>query len=140
MLLRALCARDEDGGARPKKLKDPVTIEEAALLQSVLIKRLSEYSTSYEADQTTWDKFIQTQTASDASKISPARSSKRISMALQVRLGEKGILHQLISICQEHIRLKSEELAFNRSSKRKHDEEPTSQSKKMARNYEKHRR
>lgn len=59
-------------------------------------------------------------------------------MALQVRMGEKEILHQLISICQEHIKQKSEELgALNKngkgSSKRKHDEDSKSQSKKMAR-------
>lgn len=140
MLLRALCARDEDGGAALKKPKDPVTVEEAALLQSVLIKRLSEYSTSYEDDLTTLDKFKQTQTASDGSETPDAKSSKRFSMALQVRLGEKEILQQLISICQEYIRLRSEELAFNRSSKRKHDEDSTHQSKKIVRNDEKHRR
>jgi len=129
MLLRALCARDEVGKAGLKEPKDPVTVEEAALLQSVLVKRLSEYSTSYDDDLTTWDKFKQTQMQAHAAKL-----SKRVSMALQVRLGEKEILHQLISICQEYIRLKSEEVAFNRSSKRKYDGESTQQSQKMARN------
>lgn len=137
MLLRALCAHDNDDGAALKKPKDPVTVEEAALLQSALIKRLSEYSTSYEADQATWNKLIQA--GFEGAQFSPAQSPKRFSMALQVRLGEKDILHQLISICQQHIKQKSEELALNGSSKRKYYEESTNQSSKMARR-EKHRR
>lgn len=123
MLLRALCARDNDGGAAIKKPKDPITVEEAALLQAVLTMRLSQYSTSYEVDQATWTRLIQT--GSGGLDPATAKSYKRFSMALQVRMGEKDIIHQLISICQQYIKQKSEELALNGSSKRKYDEEST---------------
>lgn len=135
MLLRALCAHDEDSGAGLKKPKDSITVEEAALLQSALTKRVTEYSTSYEADQATWAKVSQGD-FDGAGVGGYTIFRRRFSMALQVRMGEKEILHQLISICQEHIKQKSEELGAlngNGSSKRKHDEDSKSQSKKMTR-------
>lgn len=134
MLLRAMCAHDKDGRASLKKPKDPITIEEAALLQSILTKRITEYSTSYEADQAIWTNVNHPDP--DGADLPSGKSLQRCSMALQVRMGEKEILHQLISICQEHIKQKSNEpsgLHGNVLSKRKHDGESNTQSKKVAR-------
>ncbi|KAK5047984.1 hypothetical protein LTR84_006174 [Exophiala bonariae] len=134
MLLRALCTHDKNGGANLKKPKDSITVEEAALLQSILTKRITEYSTSYEADQALWASL--NQTGFDDADIAAGKSLRRCSMALQVRMGEKEILHQLLSICQEHIKQKSEELRgpnSNGFSKRKHDGDTNTQPKKVAR-------
>ena len=115
MLLRALCAHDDDNKAM-KKPREPVTLEEAALLQAVLTKRLSEYKTTYEHDHTQLEKV---QPESTSPSIPVRCNARRYAMAVQVRMGEKDILRQLISLCQDHIKLMSEELA---ATKRKRGE------------------
>ncbi|KAK5338275.1 Ribosomal lysine N-methyltransferase 4 [Exophiala xenobiotica] len=115
MLLRALCAHDEDNKA-VKKPREPVTLEEAALLQAVLTKRLSEYKTTYEHDRSQLEKVQSESTG----PLAPVHcNARRYAMAVQVRMGEKEILRQLISLCQGHIKLMSEALA---ATKRKRSE------------------
>jgi SET domain-containing protein 6 len=119
MLLRALCASENDRSAW-KKPKDAITIEETALLQSVLTKRLSEYMTSTEVDQA----LVKAMQAGSGEVQVPSHCNpRRYFMAVQVRLGEKEIIQQLISMCQHNIQQKSEEIAreaTNGASKRKH--------------------
>ncbi|KAK5465414.1 Ribosomal lysine N-methyltransferase 4 [Exophiala xenobiotica] len=115
MLLRALCAHDEDNKAA-KKPREPVTLEEAALLQAVLTKRLSEYKTTYEHDRCQLEKE-QSELTTPSTPVH--FNSRRYAMAVQVRMGEKEILRQLISLCQDHIKLMSEALA---ATKRKRTE------------------
>ncbi|EXJ85400.1 hypothetical protein A1O1_05764 [Capronia coronata CBS 617.96] len=133
MLLRALCVHENDAKA-VKKPKDAVTIEEAALLQAVLTKKLSEYGTSHEADQAILDALHSNSTTST---VPAACDPRRYSMALQVRMGEKEVLRQLIILCQSHIKQKSEELAVGQS-KRKYDSNTEILSEKAAKK-EKHR-
>ncbi|EXJ79606.1 hypothetical protein A1O3_07885 [Capronia epimyces CBS 606.96] len=133
MLLRALCTHDNDARAI-KKPKDAITIEEAALLQAVLTKRLTEYSTSYEADQAICEAL---QSDSPSTVVPLSCHHRRYLMAVQVRMGEKEILRQWITLCQFHIKQKSEEMASG-SSKRKYDATTGFQSKQAAKK-EKHR-
>lgn len=130
MLLRALCAQENDNKAAKKPPKDAVQIEEAALLQAVLTKKLSEYGTSLDADHAVL-KALRSRASGDV--VIPANCSpNRYSMALQVRIGEKEILHQLIHLCQLHIKHESENIATG-STKRKLGDDAEPQSKKVAR-------
>lgn len=129
MLLRALCASETDDTAM-KTPKEAVTVEEAALLQAVIVKRLSEYGTTFESDRSCWE-------ATDR-LVPTGCEARRFSMALQVRMGEKLILRQLLTFCQIHIEQKSEEARAG-SLKRAHNEGSDGHPKKMARR-ENHRR
>ena len=124
MILRALCTETI------KKSKDSVTINEAALLQSVLTKRLSEYKTSLQADRSELEKLQRI--ASPQSSIPLGCSPHRYLMALQVRVGEKEILHQLIGLCQSQITAKTEEIASG-SAKRRYDSDTNHRPSKAAR-------
>lgn len=137
MLLRALTSHDQDKGWM-KKPKDAVTIEEAALLQTALMKRLTEYSTTLDFDTELLRKLDDgTETLEN---ITPQGTDpSRVFMALQVRSGEKEILHQLISLCQNHIQRKTEEIARIGSSKRKFTPDSAEPSKKAARKGNHHR-
>ncbi|KIV80513.1 hypothetical protein PV11_08008 [Exophiala sideris] len=119
MLLRALCAHEQD--ETPRKPKDSVSVPEAALLQSVLTKRLSEYSTTYSQDQT----MLQSLQSGD-NVIPEGCNVRRFAMALQVRMGEKEILRQLITFCQQHIEQKSAETA---TAKRGRSDETSQQAR-----------
>jgi N-lysine methyltransferase SETD6 len=106
MLLRALC--DEN-----LKAKEAITIQEAALLQSALTKRLSEYGTSLQSDKDILH--------NDAS-ITPSRcSTHRYQMALRVRIGEKEILHLLLALCQSHIATQTDNLAQTSTKRQRND-------------------
>jgi SET domain-containing protein 6 len=124
MILRALCME------AIKKPKESVTIKEAALLQAVLTKRLSEYATSLDADKSALKALGMTE--SKQSLIDSGCSESRYTMALKVRLGEKEILHQLLGLCQNHIAGKTEEIASG-STKRALDNDFNSGPKKIAR-------
>ncbi|EXJ70595.1 uncharacterized protein A1O5_06665 [Cladophialophora psammophila CBS 110553] len=124
MLLRALCTE------AIKTPKDAVTIKEAALLQSVLTKRLSEYGTSLEAD---WSVLkLLARSESGNSLIPSGCNEHRYAMALQVRIGEKEILHQLIGLCQAHIAHKNQEITA-KSTKRQSSDDSDNKPKKAAR-------
>lgn len=133
MLLRALCTHENDAKAI-KKPKDAITIEEAALLQAVLTKKLTEYSTSYEADKAIMEAL---HSRSPDSVVPPGCDPQRFSMAVQVRMGEKEILRQLIALCQSYIKQKSDEMSAG-PPKRKYDANTEIQSSKAAKK-ERHR-
>ncbi|KIX97008.1 uncharacterized protein Z520_07122 [Fonsecaea multimorphosa CBS 102226] len=114
MLLRALCM---DGTKTPK---DAVTINEAALLQSVLTKRLSEYGTSLEADRAILEAVAHSE--SPQSLIPSDCNKNRFVMALQVRIGEKEIIHRLIRLCQVHIEQKNQEITARSTKRQIHDD------------------
>lgn len=104
MLLRGLCTHAK-GLNVSRKPKDDVTIEEAALLQAVLVKKLSEYGTTYAADVAIWNTLRDDPTR----LVVPAGcATGRYGLALQVRMGEKEILHQLIGLCQKYIQEQSD--------------------------------
>lgn len=124
MLLRALCDETTKGP------KDPVTIKEAALLQSVLIKRLSEYGTSLQADKSALKALLET--PSNKALIPTGCGERRYLCALQVRIGEKEILRRMISLCQSHIAAKTEDLG-PRSMKRPRDNDKENKPTKIAR-------
>ncbi|OCT54049.1 Ribosomal N-lysine methyltransferase 4 [Cladophialophora carrionii] len=124
MLLRALCTETS------RKPKESVTIKEAALLQAVLTKRLSEYATSLEADRSALEALGTTE--SKQFLVDSGCSEPRYTMALKVRIGEKEILHQLLGLCQDHIAGQTEEMA-SVSTKRTSDNGPSSRPKKTAR-------
>jgi N-lysine methyltransferase SETD6 len=119
MLLRALtCNLGNDASSIEKRfrkgVKNDVTIEEASLLASVCTKRLTDYPTTAEQDDALLEKL------EAPSNISPCR----FEMAIQVRKGEKEILHNIIKICQDHItRRMSEIQAASTATKRKHEGE-----------------
>ncbi len=95
MLLRALC------GGTARNPKEAITIQEVALLQSVLTKRLSEYGTSLKSDESTLNAL---HAVNPDEPMSPSgHNLHRYIMALQVRTGEKEILQQLIGFCQNSI-------------------------------------
>ena len=123
-LLRALCTETTT------KLKDAITINEAALLQSVVTKRLSEYATSLQADGS-YLKALEGEGSAE-SLVPSGCSQRRYNMALRVRIGEKEILHQLISLCQNHIKAKTNEIASS-STKRPSDNVSGSKPNKSAR-------
>ena len=123
MLLRALCTEI-------KGPKDAVTVQEAALLQSILTKRLSEYGTSLDSDQSVLAALDES--ISKESLTPEGCSKRRYLMALQVRIGEKEILHQLMHLCQTHIAGKTNEIA-TRSSKRPLNGESDTKPRKAAR-------
>ena len=123
MLLRALCSEVV------KKAKHSVTIKEAALLQSVLTKRLSEYGTSLNADLAALGSLNEILIPSGCNKA-------RYSMALRVRIGEKEILHQLINLCQIHIAGKTEEIASSSTKRPLNDDHSDGRPKKAARKEE----
>ncbi|KIW72971.1 hypothetical protein PV04_01127 [Phialophora macrospora] len=124
MLLRALCMETI------KKPKESVTLKEAALLQAVLTKRISEYATSLDADKSA----LRTLGTAESKQtlINSGCSESRYTMALKVRLGEKEILHQLLALCQNHIAGQTEEMASS-STKRPLDNDFNSTPKKTAR-------
>ena len=128
MLLQALCTNGNYSEAI-RKPKNAVTIEEAALLQAVLTKKLSEYGTSYGADEAIW-KTLQSEPKS--APIPTGCNAHRYIMALQVRMGEKEILRQLIQLCQAHIQQKSDEMREG-PLKRKNADGSDHHSKKIAR-------
>ncbi|OAP59529.1 hypothetical protein AYL99_06827 [Fonsecaea erecta] len=124
MLLRALCMEPT------KSPRDTVSIKEAALLQSVLTKRLSEYGTSLEADRFVLESLAGSE--SSQSLIPSQCNKNRFVMALQVRIGEKEILNQLIGLCQAHIAQKNEEMTA-RSTKRRINDDFDNKPKKSSR-------
>ena len=121
MLLRALCT-----GAT-KSPKQGITLKEVALLQSVLTKRLSEYDTSVQADKSLLH-ALQKAYSNGALK---HLNFRRQSMALQVRIGEKEILQQMMQLCQNHIAEKTAEIAAG--SLKRPAEHVNSQRQKAAR-------
>lgn len=121
MLLRALtCNLGNDTSSVEKSLhkgvKDDVTIEEASLLASICSKRLIDYPTSIKQDDELLTKL---------QSPPPNASPYRWEMAMQVRKGEKEILHNVLGLCQEHISQRTSEIqvASTIATKRKHQGE-----------------
>jgi SET domain-containing protein 6 len=124
MLLRALtCNLGNDALSNEmriqKGIKENFSIEEASLLASACTKRLTDYPTSIEEDT----RLLEALHAS-TNTIESNPSPHRLKMAIEVRKGEKEILHAVITMCQNHIAKKTSEI--NNSAigmKRKHQGE-----------------
>ncbi len=106
MILRGLCL--DDSAVKMPKYSDTesITIEEAALLSAVATKKLSQYDTSLESDK--WLSSSLSRNGSGGVLV-----TKHTDMALQVRIGEKEILHALVNLCHSHIAERTRELATN---------------------------
>ncbi|RMZ92230.1 hypothetical protein DV736_g554, partial [Chaetothyriales sp. CBS 134916] len=74
-----------------------MVLREAALLSAVATKKLSEYATSWQSD-----------TADNQPTAPPAGvSAKRYKTAVEVRIGEKEILLQILALCTDFIAAKT---------------------------------
>ena len=117
VVLRGLCSNPTT------QKKDPITIEEAALLSSTATMKLSKYSTSLENDKSLIE--------SAKNRAPEGVSMNRYQMALEVRIGEKEILQQILALCNDFIE------AQTNDKKRKHTNgeatasSKTNKSKKM---------
>lgn len=110
MLLRALtCNLGNDASGNEsriqKGIKENFSVEEASLLASACTKRLTDYTTSIEEDTRLLATF-HASTNPVESKLSP----RRLKMAIEVRKGEKEILHAVIVLCHNHITKKTSEI------------------------------
>ncbi|RMZ82572.1 hypothetical protein DV738_g1534, partial [Chaetothyriales sp. CBS 135597] len=81
----------------------PGDLHMAALLSAIATKKLSEYATSLQADTNSL------LTAAPQPPPPTDVSAKRYKMAIQVRIGEKEILHQIISLCKDFIAARTNE-------------------------------
>ncbi|RMD44485.1 hypothetical protein DV735_g654, partial [Chaetothyriales sp. CBS 134920] len=99
MVLRGLCNNtpQPDGSSS----RGSLTVDEAALLSAVATKKLSEYATSLQADTNSL--------LTDAPPPTGSVSAKRYQMAIQVRIGEKEILLQVINLCKDFIAARTNE-------------------------------
>jgi SET domain-containing protein 6 len=124
MLLRALtCNLGNDASSNEKRIqkgiKETFSIEEASLLAAMCTKRLRDYATSMEEDSQMLG-TLRASTSTTQSSISP----HRLQMAIEVRRGEKEILHAIITLCQNHITKKTSEINNAAiGTKRKHQGE-----------------
>ena len=120
MLLRGLCV-DANTTRIPKmNAQESISIEEAALLSAVATKKLSEYATTLSQDNAWYHNQY-------------TRKTKRMELAMQVRIGEKEILHDLIDLCQSHIAEKTNEIAANGKKRKIENGNETTTSKKASR-------
>lgn len=127
MLLRGLTL-DATASKTPKARPDEsMSIKEVALLSAVATKKLAEYPTSVEQDRAT----VTSLKGSSPGQLRPDVSLKRYLAAVEVRLGEKQILWDLIHLCQEFIAKATNAFAGDR--KRKHGNDDDTTSKKNAR-------
>lgn len=113
MILRSLTFEPESTKLPKVKSDESLTIQETALLSAVATKRLTEYATPVEHDR----KLL-----ADLPSTTPANiSQSRFKAALEVRIGEKEVLLQIIQLCQAHIASMTNEVATNDDKKRKRD-------------------
>lgn len=125
MLLRGLCM-DANATKLPKLEKtDSITIQEAELLSALTRKKLSEYETSLDKDESLYRSL--NRNGSGGSVI-----TKRMEMALEVRIGEKQILQHLIDLCFLHVAEKRDEIRKSNEKKRKLDNSNHATSSKQA--------
>ena len=123
MVLRGLCLNSSSTKMLTMKDSESISIEEAALLSAVATKKLSEYPTSVEDDELMWQRRLHDGTGG-------ANLGKRMQLALQVRIGEKEILHALINLCQTHVAAKTKEIATNDKKRKMSNGDDTRTSKK----------
>lgn len=98
-----------------------IAIPEASLLLTSIINRLSDYATSLQEDNEILDGLK----GGDESQISKAITLSRYQMAIQVRRGEKEILHQYLRLIQDFLVECNGQVAKEESkqeSKRKREE------------------
>ena len=125
MLLRAMCSNDKIPKDKPK---DPISLEEAALLSATLTKRLADFATSAEDDGRILAQLRNNENISMPQDV----SMHRYRMAVEVRKGEKEVLSQLMGLCQDHIGAMADKIT-NGGEKRKHEDDSLNQPKKAAR-------
>jgi SET domain-containing protein 6 len=128
MLLRGLCL--ESNGMKSSQLKsqESLSIEEAALLKAVAIKKLSQYSTALAEDRKSLNSHLPSLHNEEG------LMDHRKAMALQVVIGEKEILHHIINMCETYVVKKTKEIAANGKKRKNSDPRDAIMSKKVARN------
>ena len=92
---------------------------ETSLLSAVLTKRLTEYKTTLHEDKNI---LFQLQNG-DLSTVPPAISSTRYEMAVQVRKGEKEILHQVLQIVRDVVAANTNGISTGSTKRKKHDQD-----------------
>lgn len=126
MLLRGLCLDVSTTKTPPQRSQEPISIQEAALLAAAATKKLSDYETSLQSDVSLF------RNGSGGVVV-----TKHMDMALQVRIGEKEILHDFINLCHAHITEKNRKFSFNDKKRKMENGDHASTSKKATR--KKHR-
>ena len=119
MLITAFCLPAEK--FNPSKLSSHVKqlslgLSEASLLSASIINRLSDYRTSPQEDSEILDLLKR-----EESGQLPGVSRKRYEMAVQVRKGEKEILHQFLQLVNEFVAEETRQMSVE-SAKRKRNE------------------
>lgn len=127
MLLRALtCNLGNDASSNERRIqkgiKENVAIEEASLLAAVCTKRLTDYPTSIEEDSDLLRSLLAS--ANCAHPRIKNALPQRLRMAIEVRKGEKEILHAVIKACQDDIMRRTSDIKNDPNrEKRKHQVE-----------------
>ena len=121
MLISALsCPNEAAADFRTSKYSDMrgFSIPEAAFLTAIMTKRLTDYKTTVDEDEA----ILSSLNEKSSADMLPGLSDHHYRMAVQVRKGEKEILHRLVQLAQECITSKTDEIA-NAPVKRKRDGE-----------------
>lgn len=122
MLLRGLCSDPSTMKLPKMNSQESLSIQEATLLSTVTTKKLSEYPTCLQHDMSELR-------SNDGPEADP--KNRRHEMALKVRIGEKEILHVIISLCEAHIKEKTSDIAEN-DKKRKYGNDRSTAPRKSA--------
>ena len=126
MLLRGLCLDANSTKVLQQRSQEPISVQEAALLAAAATKRLSEYETSLQSDVS----LFRSLNRNDAGGVVV---TKHMDMALQVRIGEKEILHDLINLCHTHIAEKNKKFSFSDKKRKIEDGDHAIKAKKATR-------
>jgi N-lysine methyltransferase SETD6 len=129
MLITAFCQPAENFSS--SKLSDRVNdsglrLSEASLLFTAITNRLSDYKTSLQEDTEILDLL-----KNGKSFQHPEISRHRYEMALQVRKGEKEILHHVLQLFNEFIAKETHQMAVQ-PAKRKRDENDSAAANKKS--------
>jgi N-lysine methyltransferase SETD6 len=131
MLTAALCRPAEEfHSSKPSQhvKGSSIALSEASLLLTSITNRLGDYRTSLREDLEILEKLK----TKDHHLVPAGISRKRYEMAVQVRKGEKEILHQVLQLLRDFVDRQTRQMAGD-STKRKRDEkDPATVSKKSS--------
>jgi N-lysine methyltransferase SETD6 len=131
MLMAAFCRPAEEfHSSKPSQhvKGSSIALSEASLLLTSITNRLGDYKTSLREDLEILEKLK----TKDHHLVPAGISRKRYEMAVQVRKGEKEILHQVLQLLRDFVDRQTRQMAGD-STKRKRDEtDPATVSKKSS--------
>lgn len=123
MLITALCRPAEKfHSSKPSQhvKGSALALSEASLLLTSILNRLGDYRTSVQEDLEILEKLK----TKDSLEIPAGITRKRYEMAVQVRKGEKEILHQVLQLLRDFVDRHTRQMAGD-SAKRKRKEMDT---------------